>query len=425
MRNGVCDEMPSQQMNKNSLLPTKISMGALKRIHKEWADSLIKELQIFTLQENYAEFMQKEKQIEANPAWHISTPWEKLAYFQRAIICRRDNSYAPIIPRITTLLQSLQTEKDAKWIEDVLPKLIDILDQYNLSKIWHIPFCFDFHDMRTWAITLSYDVLKDRVPWHAVVKLLRRKGIHDKYAQLDEGTPDTDLLISISTEIDMERIEKEGCKTNSNSLKYISFCTFCNKKGHIPEVCNSVQKHKRQKSTMFTVANSNGLNSDCTRIFIELSLAGHSVKGRHSTGSDINIVGWHVYNKLATKTGSLKIKNHTYTLIDIMNRPISCTAYMECTVQYKKKSLGTHRFFIVDGLNEDKVDQNIKQEICKNKVAESSVQDGNEFISTDIREGILGMHIIKEDMAEVSPGEIESVFGLSLVQACERVDGEK
>ncbi|EIJ87822.1 hypothetical protein NEQG_01894 [Nematocida parisii ERTm3] len=368
-QSGIFDELSTPQGNKQNLVLCGVNTPhSLKQIHVQWAVKLIKELQIFTLQETYAEFKEKEDKVQANPAWHVSSPREKLIYFQKSISERKEKDYAPIIPKITLLLQAIdmyqaESTTEVSWDDIVLPKLIDILDQHNLAKIWQIPFCFDFHDMRSWAIAVSYDILKKRIPWRAVVKLVRKKEIHKVFTEdLDESVENTDLLISLSTEIDLNRLTKESGQSQKTSIKYLAFCTFCNKKGHIVEVCNSLQKHKRQKSTEYTLANYQFIGGggrplkNPSFIYKEIVFSGHSITGRHSTGSDVNLLSWQMYNKIAIKTGAVKIKPHNYVIKDGVGGRIPSTSYMEGSVHYKKKCVGVHRFFIINTDDEAEAD---------------------------------------------------------------------
>ncbi|KAI5191114.1 hypothetical protein NEMIN01_1383 [Nematocida minor] len=328
----------------------------LEEIHKEWGDRLVKELQIFTLQENYGQFKEKEEIIQGNPAWHVSMPYERLAYFQKAILERKDKNYAPIIPKLAMLIEVVsvyeqENETEVDWDLIILPKLIDIFDEYNLAWFWQIPFCFDFYDMRSWSISVAYDVVTKKIPWHAAVKLIKRKKVHKTLTeQLDESAQDTELLISLSTEIDLQRLAEESLH-NPKAMKHLSFCTFCNKKGHIADGCNSQKKKARQQGTEYSllqVASNIPKVVNSSAIYKTITIAGNALTGRHSTGSDINIVDWKIYHSIATKTPSFKIKFHSYIIKDPMGTVIPSTWYVEAQVMYHSKHIGVHKFYVID-----------------------------------------------------------------------------
>lgn len=333
----------------------------LEEIHKEWGDRLIKELQVFTLQEDYNQFKAKEEIVQANPAWHLSTPYERLIYFQKSVIYRPNNKYAPIIPKLTMLIRGTQIHQkenktEVDWEGVIVPKIISILDEHNLATYWQIPFCFDFHDMRSWAVSVAYDVLTKKIPWHAVVKLIKRKRIHERLStELDESVEDTDLLISLSTEIDLERSLSEKPVEKKVSFRNSSFCVFCNKKGHTLELCNSKKKKLRQQNIEYIVQQVNLEENlkiiPVSPIYKRVLFSGYDLLGRHSTGSDVNIVDWSVYHDLLERAASFKIKFHEYKIKDLMNGDIPSTCYIEGEVTYKNRYAGVHRFYMIDAEN--------------------------------------------------------------------------
>ncbi|KAH9386822.1 uncharacterized protein NEMAJ01_1718, partial [Nematocida major] len=350
-------EAPSDPGIPEERKPSGITAGPCntEEIHKEWGDRLVQEMHVFTLQESYDEFRAKEELIQANPAWHVSTSCERLMYLQKAIRKKaRDHSVIPCITSLMRAVKMYEKESGARvdWSEIVLPKLLGVLEEHNLTWHWQIPFCFDFHDMRSWGVSVAYDVLRKRVPWHAVVKLIRRKNVHEVLAsQLSETEEDTDLLISACTQID----EMQG-ETQKNSGSVRNFCTFCSKKGHSVDACNSVRKRIRKVSTEYAIfqAKSPGIRSSSGRIlisppvYVTVSVCGHALRGRHSTGSDLSLIDWSVYSDLTAKTAVLKTSPHEILIKDALNRKIPSRFYVEGDVTCEGKSAGVHRFYIVD-----------------------------------------------------------------------------
>lgn len=348
-------EYAPENIHRSLPIEKDCSRNSHEGIHREWGDRLIKELQIFTLQETYSQFKEKEKLIDANPAWHVSTPQEKLIYFQKSIIERVDKKYAPIIPKLTMLIQVIniyqqENSTEVDWDMIILPKLMDILEEYNLFRFWNIPFCFDFYDMKSWSVYVAYIVSKKKIPWYAAVKLIKRKNIHPRLTEsLDEYTEDTDLLISLSAEIDLQRTSASSDSTTTKEKGKSPFCTFCsNKKAHLN--INTEKKEDGQSARYFlSQASIKGTEpSHQPPIYKTVIVAGTPLAGRHSTGSDVNIVDWKICHSIATKTPSFKIKYHSSTIKGPVNINIPSTCYVEAQVMYLKKYVGIHRFYVVD-----------------------------------------------------------------------------